>query len=133
MKVQKPWPLPYCNHNALKLSITHQFHAKIYTTNSPITGTLTINPQTDLPPNTLQISLTGKSSTQLAFLRPSPSVSTRTFLRLDMPIAPEDLSPTGAFQAWQKYEFPFAFVVPAQLGSAACVHGCNALVRDQHL
>ncbi|KAH6890618.1 arrestin [Thelonectria olida] len=134
MAVQTNW-LRSRRHRetVLKLAINHHFKSKIYTTGSTISGTVTITPQHDLPFDAFQISLVGKASTQVDFLRPCASFSNHIFLKLDMPTPRYQLPPSRVFEAGKPYRLRFEFVVPSQLGSAACNHRCSALVQEQHL
>ncbi|KAH7233590.1 hypothetical protein BKA59DRAFT_319197 [Fusarium tricinctum] len=117
----------------LEVSIDRHFEAKIYTSGSTITGSVSVCPQTNLTVDAFEIVFTGSSTTMIQmFHQGTMPKSGHKFLLLRMPLSETALPPGGVLQAGQTYEVPFSFVIPYQLPSAACRHR-NPVIRERHL
>lgn len=105
----------------VKVSLNDHFNSKIYTTNSEISGEVTITPAKNIPFDRVDIALTGSAETR----REGVEVihfATHRFLRLEMPIDNSAYPPSRVFETGKTYKFPFNFNVPAHLSSQACTH-----------
>ncbi|KAJ4117577.1 hypothetical protein NW768_010942 [Fusarium equiseti] len=117
----------------LDVSIDRHFEAKIYTSGSTITGSVSLSPQANLTVDAFDIVFSGSSSTIVQMLHQgSMPKSAHKFLLLRMPIPQSALPEDGVLQAGLTYQVPFSFVIPYQLPSAACKHR-NAIIRERHL
>ncbi|KAF4997965.1 hypothetical protein FGRMN_3485 [Fusarium graminum] len=117
----------------LDVSIDRHFEAKIYTSGSTITGSVSMSPQTNLTVDAFEIHFTGSATTLIQmFHQGTTPKSGHKFLILRMPIPESALPPSGVLQAGKTYEVPFSFVIPYQLPSAACKHR-NPVIRERHL
>ncbi|KAF5668366.1 hypothetical protein FHETE_5302 [Fusarium heterosporum] len=117
----------------LDVSIDRHFEAKIYTSGSTITGSVSMSPQTNLTVDAFEIHFTGSATTLIQmFHQGTTPKSGHKFLILRMPIPESALPPSGVLQAGKTYEVPFSFVIPYQLPSAACKHR-NPVIREKHL
>ncbi|KAM0340369.1 hypothetical protein ACHAPU_010505 [Fusarium lateritium] len=117
----------------LDVSIDRHFEAKIYTSGSTITGSVSMSPQTNLTVDAFEIHFTGCATTLIQmFHQGTTPKSSHKFLLLRMPIPESALPPSGVLQAGKTYEVPFSFVIPYQLPSAACKHS-NPAIREKHL
>ncbi|RFN48909.1 hypothetical protein FIE12Z_6838 [Fusarium flagelliforme] len=117
----------------LDVSIDRHFEAKIYTSGSTITGSVSLSPQANLTVDAFDIVFSGSASTIVQMLHQgSMPKSAHKFLLLRMPIPESALPEDGVLQAGFTYQVPFSFVIPYQLPSAACRHR-NAIIRERHL
>ncbi|KAH7469784.1 hypothetical protein IWW34DRAFT_440169 [Fusarium oxysporum f. sp. albedinis] len=117
----------------LEVNIDRHFEAKIYTSGSTITGSVSFSPSADLTVDAFEIVFTGSETTLVQmFHQGTMPKSGHKFLQLRMPIPESALPPDGVLQAGQTYEVPFSFVIPYQLPSAACKHR-NPIIRERHL
>ncbi|KAF5646188.1 hypothetical protein F52700_1878 [Fusarium sp. NRRL 52700] len=117
----------------LEITIDRHFEAKIYTSGSTITGSVSFSPSADLTVDAFEIVFTGSETTLVQmFHQGTMPKSGHKFLQLRMPIPESALPPDGVLQAGQSYEVPFSFVIPYQLPSAACKHQ-NPIIRERHL
>jgi hypothetical protein len=117
----------------LEVSIDRHFEAKIYTSGSTITGSVSVSPQANLTVDAFEIVFTGSATTLIQmFHQGTMPKSGHKFLLLRMPIPETALPPGGVLKAGQTYEVPFSFVIPYQLPSAACRHR-NPVIRERHL
>ncbi|KAH7237124.1 uncharacterized protein BKA55DRAFT_520913 [Fusarium redolens] len=117
----------------LEVTIDRHFEAKIYTSGSTITGSVSFSPSADLTIDAFEIVFTGSETTLVQmFHQGTMPKSGHKFLQLRMPIPESALPPDGVLQAGQSYEVPFSFVIPYQLPSAACKHQ-NPIIRERHL
>ncbi|KAG8672355.1 hypothetical protein FPOAC2_05738 [Fusarium poae] len=117
----------------LEVSIDRHFEAKIYTSGSTITGSVSLSPQANLTVDAFEIVFTGTSSTLVQMLHQgSTPKSSHKFLLLRMPIPESALPENGVLEAGYTYQVPFSFVIPYQLPSAACKHR-DPRIRERHL
>ncbi|RGP77189.1 hypothetical protein FLONG3_4704 [Fusarium longipes] len=117
----------------LDVSIDRHFEAKIYTSGSTITGSVSLSPQANLTVDAFEIVFTGSSSTIVQMLHQgSTPKSAHKFLLLRMPIPESALPENGVLEAGYSYQVPFSFVIPYQLPSAACKHR-DPTIRERHL
>ncbi|KAF4450804.1 hypothetical protein F53441_6136 [Fusarium austroafricanum] len=117
----------------LEVTIDRHFEAKIYTSGSTITGSVSFSPSTDLTVDAFEIVFAGSESTLVQmFHQGAMPKSGHKFLQLRMPIPESALPTSGMLKAGQTYEVPFSFVIPYQLPSAACRHR-NPVIREKHL
>lgn len=117
----------------LEIKVDGHFNSKVYTTGSSILGQVVITPRNDIPFSHFEIVLEGTSTTRANFLHHSASQSSRTFLRLAMPICRRDLPESQNFAVNQTYTMPFTFVIPRQLTTGVCKHKyTSSAVRHQH-
>ncbi|KAM0359617.1 hypothetical protein HYE67_001554 [Fusarium culmorum] len=117
----------------LDVTIDRHFEAKIYTSGSTITGSVSLSPQTSLTVDAFEIVFTGTSSTIVQMLHQgSTPKSSHKFLLLRMPIPESALPENGVLEAGFTYQVPFSFVIPYQLPSAACKHR-DPTIRERHL
>ncbi|KAI1059106.1 hypothetical protein LB507_004077 [Fusarium sp. FIESC RH6] len=109
----------------VNISINGHFNSKVYTTNSEISGVVSITPSRNTRFDHIDISLDGMSETR----RDGPDMThmtTHRFLRLEMPIDESEYPTTRILSAGTTYTFPFIFNVPAHLTSKACTHKTNS-------
>lgn len=117
----------------LQVSIDRHFEAKIYTSGSTITGSVSLSPQSNLTVDAFEIVFSGSSLSIVQMLHQgSTPKSAHKFLLLRMPILESALPDDGVLQAGQTYQVPFSFVIPYQLPSAAC-RNRNPMIRERHL
>ncbi|EKJ72439.1 hypothetical protein FPSE_07320 [Fusarium pseudograminearum CS3096] len=105
----------------VQISINNHFNSKVYTTNSEISGVVSITPSRNTRFNHVDISLDGMTETR----RDGPDMTHMTshrFLRLEMPINESEYPSSNILSAGTTYTFPFIFNVPAHLTSKACTH-----------
>ena len=117
----------------IRIDLDHHFHSKVYTSSSPVRGTVTITPRRDVKFDVVQIRLLGRSQTRLDGVDSTREVS-HVFLKLAMPIPESTCPEDGVFLAGRSYRIPFEFVIPDYLTLNACSHHVRSpLVHDQHV
>lgn len=105
----------------VNVSLNGHFNSKVYTTDSEVSGSVTISPSRSMQFDRLDISLVGSGETR----RDGPDMTHQTihrFLRLEMPIDHDAYPASHVFEAGKGYTFPFNFNIPAHLTSLACTH-----------
>ncbi|KAI1384912.1 uncharacterized protein F4822DRAFT_376770 [Hypoxylon trugodes] len=119
--------------NNISISINNHYHSRVYTTGSEVSGTVTINSQTDTRFDTLQIVLLGTSKTRIDAVN-IPHATSHTFLKLIMPILESSYPVPRKFEAGMSYTIPFTFVIPSTLTLNACNHQvANDSVQEHHV
>lgn len=116
----------------IQVNLENHYNSKIYTSSSPVKGTVTITTKRDVRFDALQIVLIGNTKTRVDGVN-SPHEITHTFLKMVMPI-PESTYPVPrTLETGRTYTVPFNFVIPHQLTINACHHtALSGLVQDQH-
>ncbi|KAI1461581.1 hypothetical protein F4805DRAFT_453467 [Annulohypoxylon moriforme] len=119
--------------SSMTIHINNHYQSKVYTTGSEVSGYATINSQTDVRFDTIQIVLLGTSKTRMDAVN-IPQATSHTFLKLVMPI-PESTYPVPRiFEAGLYYTVPFTFVIPSTLTLNACNHSvANDSVQEHHV
>ncbi|RSL68081.1 hypothetical protein CEP53_002738 [Fusarium sp. AF-6] len=105
----------------VNISVNGHFNSKVYTTDSEVSGNVTISPSRNMQFERVDISLVGSGETR----RDGPDIThlaTHRFLRLEMPIDDDEYPANHVFEAGKGYTFAFNFNIPAHLTSQACIH-----------
>ncbi|KAI1073767.1 hypothetical protein F5B20DRAFT_574583 [Whalleya microplaca] len=117
----------------ISIDVENHYRSKVYTTSSKVSGHVTINPQTDVRFDTIQILLLGTSKTRIDNIN-VPKATCHTFLKLIMPIPESAYQVPRVFEAGRTYKMPFTFVIPHYLTLNACNHDVsNDSVREHHV
>lgn len=114
------------------IAIDHHFKSKIYTSGEHIAGSVTIKSRKDFQFDSVEICLTGTTTTRIDVVHPQVVPMQHTFLELSLPIEEGCLPESQSFEAGKAYEIPFTFVVPSHLPSASCHHRCAVELREKH-
>ncbi|KAH7129771.1 hypothetical protein B0J13DRAFT_563334 [Dactylonectria estremocensis] len=141
--LQRPIPLSYkCGKMmpkapktspGLSIELDDHYAARVYTTNSVVTGQVVVNVQRDTPFENINICFLGTISTSVrGLLSHTPIVSRRTILKLTMPISESSCPAPRIFRAGQQYNFSFHFVIPEELTVDACYHRADTSVHHSH-
>lgn len=118
----------------MEVKLDHHYKTKVYTSGSKISGHVEVNTTRDTPFDTVDIICVGASAVRLDFVQSFTTSSSRTFMKLSMPIPDSDLPSPRVFEAGKTYNIPFKFIVPHALTLGACTHDCTSPnVKDQHL
>jgi len=122
-------PFPKSN---IDINLSNHYRSKIYTSSSPVNGTVTITTKRDVRFDSIQVLLMGHTKTRVDGLNPHDV--THTFLKMIMPI-PESTYPVPrVLETGRTYTIPFNFVIPNQLTINACNHHMlSRHVQDQHV
>ncbi|KAF5016509.1 hypothetical protein F66182_11788 [Fusarium sp. NRRL 66182] len=117
----------------VQIAISGHFNSKIYTTNSEVSGEVTVTPGRDTPFDHVDVSLDGFSQTR----RDGPDtthITTHRFLRLEMPVDDFEYPDSRVLEAGRTYTFSFVFNIPSHLSSKACSHHtCSDDVWEKHM
>ncbi|KAI2469851.1 hypothetical protein F4781DRAFT_202134 [Annulohypoxylon bovei var. microspora] len=118
---------------SMTIHINNHYHSKVYTTGSEVSGYVTINSQTDVRFDTIQVVLLGTSKTRMDAVN-IPQATSHTFLKLVMPIPESSYPVPRIFEAGINYTVPFNFVIPSTLTLNACNHSvANDSVQEHHV
>ena len=128
-------------YQSQKPEITISIHDRkeAYTTLDKIEGVVSITTVQDLSFDDIEIEFVGSSRTYVERLTTAAAVSGRSeafhqFLKLQQPRLHNAYPRDRILKANQKYEFPFVFVIPAQLLPRICQHPVlSPTLRDVHL
>ena len=117
----------------VQIRFDNHFSSKVYTSGSPVSGTVGITTQRDVRFDSIQILLIGATRTRADGVG-SQSESSHTFLKLSMPV-PETAYPVPrVLETGRTLNLPFNFVVPHYLTIGACNHHvASEPVRDHHV
>ncbi|KAK1755814.1 arrestin [Echria macrotheca] len=123
-------PFPKSN---IDINLSNHYSSKIYTSSSPVTGTVSITTKRDVRFDSIQILLMGHTKTKVEGVS-SPHEVTHTFLKMIMPV-PESTYPVPrVLENGRTYTVPFNFVIPNQLTINACNHKMESdRLQDQHV
>ncbi|KAH7161862.1 hypothetical protein EDB81DRAFT_643813 [Dactylonectria macrodidyma] len=117
----------------LSIELDNHYAARVYTTNSAVTGRVVVNVQRDIPFENVNICFLGTISTSVrGLLTHTPIISRRTILKLAMPVSESLCQAPRIFRAGQQYTFPFHFVIPEELTIDACYHHADTSVHHSH-
>ncbi|KAL7629095.1 hypothetical protein AAE478_000613 [Parahypoxylon ruwenzoriense] len=118
---------------SMNIYINNHYRSKVYTTSSEVSGYVTINPQSDVWFDTIQIVLLGTSKTRIDAVN-IPQATSHTFLKLTMPIPESSYPVPRVFEAGMNYTIPFTFVIPSTLTLNACNHQvANSSIQEHHI
>ncbi|UZP41094.1 hypothetical protein NXS19_008910 [Fusarium pseudograminearum] len=129
-------PRPDPVKTGIDIKLDQHWTSKSYTSGSKITGSVIINSQRDVAYDGFDIFFIGTGYTRVDFLSQysSANYASRPFMKLRMPLNPEDFPRNQVFEAGHTYTIPFHFVVPHQLTLSACNHTVeHEGIRDHHL
>ncbi|KAI0841859.1 hypothetical protein F5Y06DRAFT_160215 [Hypoxylon sp. FL0890] len=118
---------------SISIHINDHYNSKVYTTGSEVSGHVTINSQTDMRFDSIQVVLLGTSKTRIDAVN-IPQATSHTFLKLVMPIPESSYPVPRVFEVGITYTVPFTFVIPSTLTLNACNHQvANGSVQEHHV
>ncbi|KAK4204077.1 hypothetical protein QBC40DRAFT_273330 [Triangularia verruculosa] len=117
----------------IRVHLKDHYHAKIYTSGSPVKGRVTITTKRDVRFDSIQIVLIG--NTKASFDGMSfPQEITHTFLKMVMPVPESSYPLPKVLETGETYTIPFNFVIPSQLTINACNHKrLSDQLQDHHV
>lgn len=117
-----------CRKSRIEITIDQHNASKIYTSGSIITGKALVQTAQDVAFDALDVQFTGVASLELGYIQEYPTRTCHLFLRLRIPLDPNDVPNPKVFKAGETYTIPFTFVVPHSLAGSSC----NCEVRSQY-